>query len=254
MTLSIDPALLTTFLLIMTRLVAALTVAPPFDGAQIPVRVRLALAVALAMAVAPNHVTELSTTVPALVAALGYQVLVGLLLGFVLKLVLAAVSAAGALVDLSAGYSSATLFDPFSQAAATPVARLYQLLAVVLLMVMNGHLLIIRGIVRSYEAAPLGGLRFDSVGAVLTEGLGQLLIAAVEISFPVLVALLLADGVLGLVSRAAPKLNVMVLGFAIKSLVLLLVLGLALPLVSNGVSTLLVRGLRWGTALAGVDG
>jgi flagellar biosynthetic protein FliR len=250
-TATFDPALLATFVLVVTRLVAAMTVAPPFDGSQIPVQVRLGLAVAIGLAVAPHQVTDVPTDVPGLVTALAYQVLVGLMMGFVIKLLLSAVPAAGALIDLSVGYSSATLFDPFSQAAATPVARLYQLLTVVLLMVLNGHLLIIKGILRSYEAAPLDGLRLDSLSVVLTEGIGQLLIAAVEIAFPVLVALLLADGVLGLVSRAAPKLNVMVLGFAVKSLVLVFVLGLGLPLVSNGVSTLLVRGVRWATALAG---
>lgn len=251
MSVAHDPALLVTFLLVVTRLTAALTVAPPFDGAQIPVRVRLALAVGLAFAVVGKQVTEVPLTVPDLVTSLAYQVVAGLLFGFVLKLLLAAVQAAGALIDLAVGYSSATIFDPFSQAAATPIARLYQLLAIVLLVTLDGHLLVVQGVLRSYEAAPLGGLRFDSLGSLLIEGIGQFLIAAIEIAFPVLVALLLADAILGLVTRAAPKLNVMVLGFAVKSLVLVFVLGLGLPLVANGVSTLLIRGLRWSSAVVG---
>lgn len=251
MTFAYDPAALVTFLLIVTRFTAALTVAPPFDGAGIPVRVRLALAVAVAMAVTGAQTTEVSLNPADLIMALAYQVLVGLILGFVLRLLLGAVQMAGALIDLFVGYSSATLFDPFTQAAATPVARLYQLLAVVLLFSLDGHLLLVQGVLRSYEAAPLDGLRFDSVGAVLTEGFSQMLIAAVEIAFPVLVALILADAIMGLVTRAAPKLNVMVLGFAVKSLILVFVLGLGLPLVSNGVSTLLLRGMRWATTLVG---
>jgi flagellar biosynthesis protein FliR len=251
MTFTPDPSVTVAFLLVVTRLGAALSVAPPFDGPAVPVRIRLAIATALAMAVAGNHAGDLPSTTPALISSIAYQVSVGLMMGFVLRLLLSAVQAAGSLIDLLVGYSSATLFDPFSQAAATPVARLYQLLAVVLLVVLDGHLLIVHGVLRSYEAAPLGGLRFDSVGEVLTEGVGQMVIAAIEIAFPVLVALILADAVMGLVTRAAPKLNVMVLGFAVKSLVLLGVLGLALPLVANGVSTLLVRGVRWGVTLAG---
>jgi flagellar biosynthesis protein FliR len=251
MTFTPDPSLTIAFLLVVTRLGAALSVAPPFDGAGIPVRIRLAIAGALGLAVAGNQVAEVPSNAPALITSIAYQVVVGLMMGFVLRLLLSAVQVAGSLIDLMVGYSSATLFDPFSQAAATPVARLYQLLAIVLLVVLDGHLLVVHGVLRSYQAAPLGGLRFDSVGAVFTEGIGQLLIAAIEIAFPVLVALLLADAVMGLVTRAAPKLNVMVLGFAVKSLVLLVVLGLGLPLVANGVSTLLVRGVRWGVTLAG---
>lgn len=251
MTLAYDPALLVTFLLVATRLTAAFTVAPPFDGAMIPIRIRVALSVGLSMAVVGNQVTDVPLGVADLVTSLAYQVVVGLVFGFVLRLLFAAVQAAGALIDLAVGYSSASLFDPFSQAAATPVARLYQLLAIVLMVSLDGHLLVVRGVLRSYEAAPLDGLRFDSLGVLLTEGIGQFMVAAIEIAFPVLVALLLADAILGLVTRAAPKLNVMVLGFAVKSLVLLFVLGLGLPLVANGVSTLVLRGLHWGSAVVG---
>lgn len=254
MSVAFDPATLVTFLLILTRLTAALSVAPPFDGSQVPIRVRVALSVGLAMAVTGNQVAEVPATVPGLVTALLYQVAVGLMMGYVLRLLLGAVQAAGALIDLSVGYSAAALYDPFTLAAATPLARLYQLLAIVFLVVLDGHLLVVQGVLRSYEAAPLAGLRFDSVGALLTEGIGQFLIAAIEIAFPVLVALLLADGVLGLVTRAAPKLNVLILGFAVKSLVLLFTLGLGLPLVANGVSSLVLRGVRWGVGLSGAGG
>lgn len=254
MSAAFDPATVVTYLLILTRLTAALTVAPPFDGSGVPVRVRLALAAGLALAVTGTQQTAVPETVPGLVTALAYQVVVGLMMGFVLRLLLSAVHSAGALIDLMVGYSAAVLYDPFTQAVATPVARLYQLLAVVLLVSLNGHLLVVNGVLRSYQAAPLDGFRFDSVAEVLTEGIGQMLIAAVEIAFPILVALVLADAVLGLVTRAAPRLNVLLLGFAAKSMVLLLLLGLGLPLVVNGVSTMMVRGVRWATALAGAGG
>jgi flagellar biosynthesis protein FliR len=254
MTAAFDPTSLVTFMLVMTRLVAAFTVAPPFDGTQLPARIRVGLAVAIAIAVTPNQSGVVPESVPGLVVGLAYQVVVGLAMGFAIRLLLSAVSSAGALIDLAVGYSAAALYDPFSQAAATPLARLYQLMATVFLVVLDGHLLVVHGILRSYEAAPLSGMRIDSLGTVLTEGVGQMLIAALEIAFPVLVALVLADAVLGLVTRAAPRLNVMVLGFAVKSLILLFVLGLALPLVANGVSTLVVRGVRWAVALAGAAG
>jgi flagellar biosynthetic protein FliR len=116
----------------------------------------------------------------------------------------------------------------------------------------EGHLLIVRGVIRSYEAAPLSGLRIDAVGTILAEAAGQLLLAAVEVALPLLVALLLTETVLGLSARAAPRLNVMVVGFAVKSMVFMLAFALTLPLLINAVSALLERSLRW--ALVGTGG
>jgi flagellar biosynthetic protein FliR len=105
-------------------------------------------------------------------------------------------------------------------------------------------LLVIRGVLRSYQAAPLSGIRIDSLPVALTDSVGELLLAAVEIALPLLVALLMAEVVLALAARAAPQLNVMVVGFAIKSLVFTIGFAVGLPLVVNAVSALLERGLR----------
>ena len=256
MSISVDPGVLVAFLLVSTRLLATLTVAPPLGGPAVSVRVRLAVAVSLGFVVGPVQAAALAEagfepTVPALVTAIVYQVVVGAMFGFVIQLLLAAPTVAGAMIDYLSGFSAAGLFDPFSGASSTPAARLNQMVVIVVLVALEGHLLIIRGVLRSYEAAPLTGARFDSTGPVLTEGAGQLLLAAIEVALPVLVALLLAEVVLGLAARAAPRLNVMVVGFAVKGLVFMLGFALTLPLIVNGISVLLDRALRWGLGLAG---
>ncbi len=240
-----------TFVLVMTRLLAVFWTAPPFTGTMLPVQIRLALAASISMAVAPVQVTEVPTDTAGLVLAIVYQVAVGAMLGFVVQLLLSSLQIAGAMVDFSSGLSSAAVYDPFTQSSASPSSRLYQLLGIVTILVLDGHLMIVRGVLRSYEAAPLSGMRVDSIGNVLQEGVGQLMLAAVEISFPILASLLLAEVVLGLAARAAPKLNVMILGFAAKSMVMLTTFGLGLPLAVRATSTLLERGLRWGVTLAG---
>ncbi len=126
-----------------------------------------------------------------------------------------------------------------------------QLIATVLLVGLEGHLLIVRGVLRSYEAAPVSGLEISSLDMVLTDGIGQLLLAAIEIALPLLVALLMTEAVLGLSARAAPRLNVMIVGFAVKGVVFMLGFALTLPLLINAVSTLLERSLRWGIAVSG---
>jgi flagellar biosynthetic protein FliR len=251
-TFTFQPATVVAFLLVMTRLVAALTVAPPFSGMVVPMRVRVALAAAIGFVVAPLQVADVPLDAGPLILALVYQVVVGALFGYLVQLLLSAPLVAGSLVDFLTGFSAAALFDPFSQASLTPAARLNQSVALVVLVVLEGHLLIVRGVLRTYEVAPLTGMRVDSLGSVLTEGVGQLLLAAVEIAFPMLAALLLAEVVLGLAARAAPKLNVMVIGFAVKSMIFIVTFAVAVPLTINAVATLLDRAVGWGvTGLGG---
>ena len=251
MNLTIDPTTAVSFLLIMTRLVTVLTVAPPFQGSAVPVRIRVGIAASVGLLVAPLQPTEVSTDIASLITAMVYQVVVGAMFGYLIQLMLSVPLIAGSMIDGLSGLSASSLFDPLSNSSATPAARLNQLLATVILFGIEGHLLIIRGVIRSYEAAPLGGIRIASMGALLTEAAGQLLLAAVEISLPVLVALLLTEAVLALSARAAPRLNVMVLGFAVKSIVFLLVFAVTVPLLINGISALLDRSLRWAIAASG---
>ncbi len=250
MTLAVDPGLIVSFLLAMTRVVTVLTVAPPFRGSTMPVRVRVAIAASVGFLVGPRVEADVPLEVVPLIAALVYQVVVGALFGFVIQLLLSVPLVAGSMIDGLSGLSASSLFDPMADSAATPAARLNQLLASMILVGIGGHLLIMRGIIRSYEAAPLSGLRLSDLDTLMSEGAGQLLLAAVEISFPLLVALLMTEAVLALAARAAPRLNVMIVGFAVKGFVFLLAFGLTVPLLINGVSTLLTRSLRW--ALAGV--
>jgi flagellar biosynthesis protein FliR len=249
--IAVQPETVVAFLLVMTRLLAVFTVAPPFAGVLIPIRVRVAIAGGVALVVSPHQAADVKLEVASLLAAIVYQVVVGGLFGFLVQLLLSAPLVAGALVDNMSGFSAAGIFDPFSASHATPAARLNQLIGTVILVVLEGHLLIIRGVIRSYEAAPLSGMRMDSVGSLLSEGIGQLLLAAIEIALPLLVALLLTEVVMALAARAAPQLNVMVVGFALKSLVFTVGFAIGLPLVINGTATLLQRALRWAVLASG---
>lgn len=246
-----DPGLLAGFLLLSTRLLAVLQFAPPFTGNGTPIRVRLAISVAVAAAVTPVVGFSVEPTTGALVSGVIYQVVAGAAMGLLIQIVIAAIQAAGGMIDVLSGLGAAALYDPFTQSQAAPVARLYQLVAVTGLFIIDGHLLIVRGVLRTFEVAPLGGIRVEAVPRLASDGAAHLLLAAVEIAMPVLVALALAEIVLGLASRAAPRLNVMVLGFAAKSLIMMIVLGISLPLALRSVSALLMRSLEWSIALLG---
>lgn len=229
MTLQIDPTLLVGFFFALVRTGAWIAIAPPFSSSAIPVRVKVALSATLALVLAPGFEggpEDLETA--AFFAGLLYQVLVGAVLGFGVLLLFSAVQAAGQLIDLSSAFSSATMYDPFSNAAASPMGRLYQILAITILFVIDGHLMLVRGLLASFDAAPLEGLRLDDTARFVIRDLSTFFVAAIQIAFPMLAALFLAEVVLGLLSRAAPQLNILVIGFNVKVLLLLALGGFAL--------------------------
>lgn len=254
MELSFGVETIITFLLVSSRVLATLLVAPPFSGGVVPVRVRLGLAVSIGILLASGPLAGTGDAVsglspPALILAVATQVVVGLVFGFFVQLLFAAFQVAGSVIDLSAGLSAGTLYDPITQTSIAPVGRLYQLVSLALLVSLDGHLLIVRGVIRSYEVAPAGSVDTAALGSVLTTGAGQLLLASLEIGFPVLAALLLTEVALGIASRAAPRMNIMAVGFGVKSLVLFGVLGLGLPLLARATVNLLDVALRSGASL-----
>jgi flagellar biosynthetic protein FliR len=167
------------------------------------------------------------------------QVLVGLGLGFVTMLLFAAIQGAGSLIDMFAGFSIAQVYDPLSQANAAVFGRFYQLLATTLLFALDGHLLLVKGFMTSFEAVPTTGLQLGDFSRLLTHDLSLFLVAAIEVAAPVLGVLFLAEVALGLLARAAPQMNIMNFAFGFRIIVALLLVGVAIPLVGPALSNLI---------------
>jgi len=247
MTLHADAGLLIGFLLALVRASAWLVIVPPFATKSIPGMVKIGLAAAIALPVADQLApkTEIIELAP-LLAAIVMQVGIGLALGFVVYLIFSAVQAAGELIDLFGGFTVAPAFDPLSNAQSSTFGRFYQLLAVTLLFVINGHILLLRGFMTSYDAISATSPRLEDLSGGLTASLATFFLAAVEIAAPLLAALFLAEVALGLLSRAAPQMNVFIIGFPFKILLTLLLGGLALPLLPGSIESLLGQALRQG--------
>ena len=153
-----------------------------------------------------------------LIGATVLQVFAGLALGFVAVLVFSVFQSAGSLIDLFSGLTIAQVYDPLSGSASGSFGRFYQLLATTLLFAIDGHLLLVRGFLTSFDAAPLTEISTGAGAEVLTRGIGLFFLAAIEIAAPLLAALFLTEVALGLLSRAAPQMNVFVLGIPLKIL------------------------------------
>jgi flagellar biosynthesis protein FliR len=239
MSFELPTATLLAVLLATVRASAWLAVAPPFNTRAIPATVKVALALALALPVGP----KLAGQAPALellplIGAVLFQVAVGLTLGFIAQLLFSAVQAAGELIDLASGFTLATLYDPLSNVSSSMFGRVHQLLAVTLLFALNGHLLLIRGFLTSFEVLPLRVVNIGDLAGIVTRDVGRFFVAALEIAAPVVVVLFLAELALGLISRAVPSLNVFAMSFPLKILLTLSIAGVAFALLPGALSAL----------------
>lgn len=233
------------FCLALVRTTAWIVICPPFNSPAVPKRVRVGLATAIAFAITHTiaPVAPEMELVP-FVMALLTQALGGIVLGFTVFVMFSAIQGAGDLLDLQVGYSLGAVLDPISGASAAPIARLHQLMATVLLFTINGHVLVVRGFTRSVEAVPSGAVSLSRFAEQITNVVATFFAAAIEIALPVLAALFLAEVAIGLVGKAAPALNVMIIGFAVKSFVAFGLLGLTLALLPGATESLITQAVR----------
>ncbi|WP_062137982.1 flagellar biosynthetic protein FliR [Demequina aestuarii] len=249
MELSFELGFLETAILAGVRLAAFLVVSPPFHLSSFPGPVKVALALGIAVAAVPRVQgssqfaagTLLGGDAAQFIGTLVVQAVVGLALGFIVRLVFAAVQAAGGLIDLFGGFELAQGYDPVSGSQGAVFSRFYYMAALALLFASDAHQLVISGAVRSFDAVPLGaGINLESLATLMSTGLSQLMVSAVQIAGPLIVVLFLADVGLGLLTRVAPALNAFALGFPLK-IFITLALGsvafLALPQVIASLSS-----------------
>jgi flagellar biosynthesis protein FliR len=240
------------FLLALVRGTAWLSFAPPFSSPAVPRTVRFALAVGLALAVTSQFATTTglggatglsALTSGAYIADLVVQVATGCALGFMTSLLMSVVSAAGSLTDMTSGLSAATTFDPISGTSNPVTANTYNVLLTTLLFATGGDLLIVKGFLTSFRAVGLTTRDVHLLGATLMSELGFFFVAAVEIAAPVPGAMFLAYVAMGLLTRSAPQLNVMSLGFALNIALCIVVVAACLPMLPGAVSTLVYRAV-----------
>jgi len=230
----IDQTWLEVLLLASVRMTAFLVVAPPFAHAAFPARIKAMLGVGLGLAVTSRVSGGYTAKDTAgFFTAVVLELATGLVLGFLVLLVFAAVQSAGSLIDLFSGFQMAQAFDPQMMVNGAQFTRLLQMAALALLFASDGYQLVIAGLTGSFTALPLaGGLDLAQPVQAMTSAVTGMFLAAVQIAGPLLVVLFLADVGLGLLTRVAPALNAFSLGFPLKimlTLSLAAFLFLALP-------------------------
>ena len=206
------------FIFPLARILAFIATAPLWSSAGIPRRTRLILAIAIATAISPG-LPSMPTVQPASLAGLWIllqQMLVGIGMGFAAKIVFTAFDLAGEFIGSQMGLGFATFYDPLNSAQTPVIAEFIGLLALLLFLSLNGHLIYIATLAQSFSAIPVGE---NPLGAAswlnLVELGGKIFSAGLLIALPIIVALTITNVALAVLTRAAPQLNLFALGFPI---------------------------------------
>ncbi len=231
-------------LLSFTRIAALLVAAPLFGGRSIPMRIRVSFALVLSIMVFPilPPAPPLDLLSFAMVLAVGRELLIGVTAGFVLQLVFAALAVAGEVIALGMGLGFASLVDPDKGVQVPVVGQVLVIMATLLFLAMDGHLALVSFMVLSFTGLPIGGgISFEDFAAVA--GWGSVMFGhAVMIALPAVGALLLANLAMGVVTRAAPQLNIFAVGFPMTLMLGFILLYVTVGTIGGHFAELLAEG------------
>jgi flagellar biosynthetic protein FliR len=236
------------------RIGACFMVAPAFGALFVPARVRLVLAGAVALLVAPlvSSPAGITPFSPAGVVVTVQQVIIGVALGFALQVLFDSVAMGGQLLANSMGLSFAFNVDPMRGTGTPALGQLYALLVMLTFLALDGHLALIEVLVDGFRTLPIGetGLSHEGLWTLVAWGT-QIFSGALAVALPGVTALLIVNIAFGVMSRAAPSLNLFAVGFPITLVFGLVIIVIGLPALQSSFIRLLGAGFMLIRALLG---
>lgn len=248
-------ALFFCWLMIFVRIIGFFVQAPIWGSHHIPKNVLAGTAAMLALVLFPQ------VPVPKAVFAMGQrlnsmdlfplgfmvasQFAVGLIIGYLSFIVMAAVQFGAELLDVQMGLSVAASFDP-GQGSVNMIRRMMFYIAMILYLLMNGHMRLLEALKYSFEVIPLTGIVLTpKLITLLWMKTGQVFVLGLQIASPIVAALFITQVALGLLARVAPQMNVFMLSFPLNIMIGLSLLSASLLLLGERLHVLFDEEIRW---------
>ncbi len=236
------------------RISAMLMAIPVIGTRMVSVRIRIVLAFLISFLVYPL-IPEVPAVDPLSIAGLTvsiHQVLIGLAMGFVLQMVMAALTIAGEVISMSMGLGFASMVDPANGVNVPVLSQFFLIMGTLMFLALGGHLMIIQLLVNSFQTLPITGegIERDSFWVIISFA-SQMFIGAAWIALPALVSILMITLAMGVMTRAAPQLNIFSVGFPVTMLVGFIILMLVMPTILPRFNSILLQGMQASQAIGG---
>ncbi len=203
-------ATLLPFMLVFARISGLFALAPVFSSKLVPTRVKLLVALAVCMAATPvAGGAAIPADVGVLAALVVKELVIGVAMAFAVSVVFSAISFAGGLIDLTVGFSFASVLDPLNNTQVSIIGQFYSLAATAVFLAIGGHVLLLGAFVRSFEIVPLDRMPdFPDLTMSVLSAASGIFAVGLQIAAPIIVTLLVTDVAVGFLARVAPSMNI----------------------------------------------
>lgn len=226
-----------TFLVVTSRIAGFIGAIPVFSSAQTPARIKTALVFATSLMLFPlmaGGVPTVDFSPLPFGLLMVSELLLGLLLGLVARLIFTAVEFGATVIGYQMGFAAANVFDPTGQRQVALISQFQNVFAILIFLAIDGHHLFLRTAVMSYDLLPPGQLNFAGEAVpYLMQLTSHMFAIGVQFSAPVLAVLLLSGLILGVLARVFPQLNVFLLSFPINIGTAFVVIALTLNMIAT---------------------
>ncbi len=226
-----------TFLFVLIRTGSIIFTAPIFGAMNTPMQVRMGLSVLIALILTPlTAYVPMPETVFGAAVSLGGEALIGVLVGLCMRFVFTGIEYAGQVASFQMGIGMASAYDPLNSAQVTVLGKLMSIFTLLLFLSVNGHLMIIMALKKSFDVIPPYG--FHLSGTLMENFIvfsREIFILAVKFSAPVIAILIFINVALGIMARTVPQLNMFVVGFAITIFAGFVMIALSMPVFETAV-------------------
>jgi flagellar biosynthesis protein FliR len=236
------------FALVFLRVIAFVIAWPVFGTQVVPTPVKVLLALVLSMVIFPVigfKNADLIKINDQIIFMAVRELILGLLLGYLLRFFFFAISIGGELVGVSSGLASAQIFNPAMGTQSNVMEQGYLILATLFFLAMNGHHLFLQGLAQSYELVPIADTAIKYQGfASISTAFREAFLMGIKMASPIVLAVFIANLTMGVLGRAVPQLNVMVMSFQVTIVITVAVFFITVPLFvdeMNGIMQLMAE-------------
>ncbi len=228
--------------------ISAMFMAIPVLGTKlVPVRVRIVASMAITILVIPL-IPDVPAVEPLSLSGLlisVQQILIGISMGFVLQLVLGALLIAGEAISMGMGLGFATMIDPQNGVSVPVISQFFLIMGTLLFLTLGGHLMLIQLLVSSFNTLPIAeiGITRESYWAIVSWG-STMFVGAIWLAIPALISILVLTLAMGVMTRAAPQLNIFSVGFPVTIFMGFVIIMLIMPTFPDHFSRLLLEAMQ----------